>query len=97
MNDLIVPAPLARRIYAIAEEENRPIETVLAAMVENYTVSSIEEVEARLRAIGGITPPSYDEAEPPISAEEARELADKAGNSDKPLSEILIEERKQGY
>lgn len=98
MNDLIVPAPLAKRIYAIAEEENRPIETVLAAMVENYIhLSDDDELAVQIMLNAGIKQPLGEASEPPLTEQEEDEVAERVGKSGRPLSEIVIEERQEGY
>ncbi len=91
MVTLIVPEAIAEQIITIAEREHHSVEAILAAMVAKYNESlSHEEIEARLRTMEGLTPPIDDGSEPPMTDEEAQELADLIG---RPLSEIIIEER----
>lgn len=48
-------------------------------------------------AAGGLTLPASDISEPPLSEEEDQELADFWEATGRPLSEIILEERQQGY
>jgi hypothetical protein len=97
MSALIIEAPLAERIRAIAEREQRPVEAVLETMVEKYASElSHDEIITRLKETGGFIFPSSEPAKPPLTDQERQELADRLGAAGS-LSSIIIEERKQGY
>jgi hypothetical protein len=97
MAGLLIESPIAERIRSLAEQEQRPIEAVLEAMLERYiTPLSIQEINARLRSLHGITVPPDEAGEAPISEVELDEIAHRAGAAGS-LSDLIIEERKQGW
>lgn len=97
MSTLHIESPLADRIRAVAEREQRSIEAVLDAMLEKYAQPTDEEIDARLRLLSGIVPPSDELLQSPLTDEEDQALADLIGVSGQPLSQLIIEQRKQGY
>ncbi len=96
MTELVISSPLAERLRALAERENRPVDAVLNDMLVSYhSPLSDDEVDSWLAA-SGITLPSLDETvPPPISPEEERALADEIGRAG-PLSALIIQERSEG-
>jgi hypothetical protein len=97
MAALVIKSPLAEQLRAIAEREQRPIEDVLESMIENYAPLTEQVINKRLLALGGITLPSDEPMEPPFSEAEEQALIERAGASGKPASEMVIEERHQGW
>jgi len=81
MAELIINAHLAEQIRMIAEQEQRPIESILAAMIENYSRVSVS---------------SHAAYEPPISESELDAIAQRVGAMGS-LSALIIEERKHGW
>lgn len=98
MSSIIIDSPLAERIRAIAQQEDRPVEAVLIAMVDKYAASlSYAELIARLKEVGEITLPSDDPLEPPLNEEEELALIQRAGAGELSGAQIVIDERKQGW
>ncbi len=93
MAGLLIESPLAERLRALAEQEQRSVESLLEEMVEQYNSSlSLKEIYNRLRKLGdaGITLPEDDtfiEDEAPAPAQ----MESISG------AQMVIEERKQGW
>ena len=98
MITIALPDKLADQLLAIAHREKRPVEAVIATMVEKYLVPTPEDdLEAHLVALGILTLPTDELLESPMTEEEAWELAERLGSIGRPLSEIILEERRESY
>lgn len=54
MSTLIIQDALADRLKAIAEQENRPVEAVLADLLDRYLAAPTDEQIAALAAMDGM-------------------------------------------
>jgi hypothetical protein len=100
MAALLIDSPLAERIRSIAEQEHRPVEAVLEAMVAQYNPSlMVKEIYARLEneRDRGIALPPGDDADDFLSEDEETALIQRAGSGDKSGAQMVIDERKQGW
>lgn len=99
MSALVVESPLAARIRAIAEHEGRPIEAVLASMIDQYYPAfSVDELNARLRAADyGITPPIGHYDGPTLTPAEEQALLEHTSAGDRSGAEMVRDERQQGW
>ncbi len=97
MAGLLIESPLAERLRALAEQEQRSVESLIEDMVERYAGAlTVKEINARLRGLPEIIVPPDVPDEPPIDEEELEAIAQRAGKAGS-LSALIIEERKQGW
>src|SRR5262245_47965313 len=97
MTDLMIAPPIADQLRAIADQENRSIEAVLSTLLAQYAPAPPLDAAIKMRlAENGITLPSPDaDIEPPLTEQEAQALADRIGAMGS-LSELVIQERREG-
>lgn len=96
MLSLTIDSPLAETLEALANQENRPVQAILADMVRLYTGQPTASVWEGLQGLQGIQLPTIPAPPPPLTEDELAALSDRISASG-PLSTLIIDERQQGH
>lgn len=102
MATLTISDHLAQRLQNLAQHEGREIDALLDDLIRQRESlppkpSNLKDALQRLAGIPGLTLPTLNAEPPPLTEEEDQALADLIGSTGRPLSEIVIEERQEGY